>query len=157
MKRCWIINCILIRECDYIIEGEKETQGRKEGRARRTLWQIRYKQMWQARMENNSADTDGRCSSGQDTCVYASYAREYESKQRTTAVTGASVLCFSPRRRIRMSWKEFLRRLVTAEFLPPEAISNYSTYRYTRDTPTSSRRRRKEEKTREKTKEKVAK
>lgn len=56
-----------------------------------TLWQIRYKQMWQARMENNSADTDGRCSSGQDTriYIYASCAREYESKQRTTAVTGA--------------------------------------------------------------------
>lgn len=35
-----------------------------------TLWQIRYKQMWQARMENNSADTDGRCSSGQDTRIY---------------------------------------------------------------------------------------
>lgn len=108
--------------------------------------------MWQARMENNSADTDGRCSSGQDTRVYASYAREYGSKQRTTAVTGASVLCFWPRRGIRMnSWKEFLRRLVTAEFLPPEAISNYSTYRYTRDTPTSSssRRKRKEKKTRE--------
>lgn len=107
--------------------------------------------MWQARMENNSADTDGRCSSGQDTRVYASYAREYGSKQRTTAVTGASVLCFWPRRGIRMnSWKEFLRRLVTAEFLPPEAISNYSTYRYTRDTPTSSssRRKRKEKKKR---------
>ena len=37
------------------------------GRGSRTSWQIWNKQMWQARMENNSADTDGRCRNGRDT------------------------------------------------------------------------------------------
>lgn len=62
--------------------------------------------------------------------VHAPYAREYESKQRTTAVTGASGLCFRPRGRISMSEKNFFDA-ATAEFLLPEVMRNYSVYRYT--------------------------
>ena len=77
--------------------------------------------------------------------VHAPYAREYESKQRTTAVTGASGLCFRPRGRISMSEKNFFDA-ATAEFLLPETMRNYSAYRYnTRQLPSSRLKKKKEE------------
>lgn len=68
--------------------------------------------------------------------VYTPHAREYESKQRTTAVTGASGLCFRPWRRISLSEWYFFGDSA-AKFLPPEARRNYFVHRYavTRELP----------------------
>ena len=69
-----------------------------------TLWQIRYKQMWQARMENNSADTDGRCSSGQDTRIYIYYKIIFASVNIEDCKTFHSFFIYNFSSNSRIEW-----------------------------------------------------